>query len=137
MHTVAGIIVILIYVAEDDEFRPFHILSSRAHSCLKPQLLVRLRDENNEHYVRKLTFESHVRQVQRQKDELFLLHWDGKISLFLVNEILSDIPNDELLCRNIVETACSSDVPTWFCVQPNAVAYYAKDYIHLSEYSLQ
>lgn len=29
MHTVAGVIVILVYVAEDSEFRPFHILSTR------------------------------------------------------------------------------------------------------------
>ena len=41
MHTVAGIIVILVYVAEDSEFRSFHILSSRAFNHVRPQLQVK------------------------------------------------------------------------------------------------
>ena len=34
-----------VYVAADDEFRPFHILSTRAFSNLAPQLSVRARDD--------------------------------------------------------------------------------------------
>ncbi len=34
MHTVAGVIVILVYVAEDSEFRPFHVLSTRREIIL-------------------------------------------------------------------------------------------------------
>ena len=34
-----------VYVAADDEFRPFHILSTRAFSSLAPQLSVRARDD--------------------------------------------------------------------------------------------
>ena len=32
-------------MAADDEFRPFHILSTRAFSSLAPQLSVRARDD--------------------------------------------------------------------------------------------
>ncbi len=39
MHTVAGVIVILVYVAEDEEFRPFHILSTRQKKTLIPPSL--------------------------------------------------------------------------------------------------
>ncbi len=63
MHTTAGLIVVLVFVAEDGEFRPFHVLSSRAFNCLQPQIVVRMRDDGNEHHVRKITFESHLRQV--------------------------------------------------------------------------
>ena len=34
-----------VYVAADDEFRPFHILSTRAFSSLAPQVSVRARDD--------------------------------------------------------------------------------------------
>ena len=63
MHTVAGIIVVLVFVAEDAEFRPFHVLSSRAFNAVRPQLHVRMRDDGSEHFVRKLDLHSHVRQV--------------------------------------------------------------------------
>ena len=39
MHTVAGVIVILVYVAEDEEFRPFHILSTRQKKLSFPLIV--------------------------------------------------------------------------------------------------
>ncbi len=71
-------------------------------------------------FVRKINFDSHVRQVktetlycfpnsnltylfpqvQMEGDSLFLLHWDGRISLFSVEELLSARrANDELMTR--------------------------------------
>ncbi len=95
-------------------------------------------------------------------DSLFLLHWDGRISLFSVAEVLSQMPNDELLSRTLVhrgsgsmeKVACIishrickrkcfflnqsgwSQVPTWFCVRGNSVAFYHKSCAHLLEYKL-
>ena len=38
-------------------------------------------------------------QIQKEGDELYLLHWDGRITLFSVEEMLSQRPNDELMNR--------------------------------------
>ncbi|TRY67492.1 hypothetical protein TCAL_03751 [Tigriopus californicus] len=135
MHTVAGIITILIYVAEDSEFRPFHILSSRAFNCLRPQLTFRMRDDGNEHFIRRIDFNSHVRQVQSHGDEILLLHWNGQITMFSAKELLSQVPNDELLSRVLLEPNPKQDeIPTWFHGDENSFAYYNKSNVHIYEF---
>lgn len=77
-------------------------------------------------------------KVQKEGDELYLLHWDGKISLFSVKEMLSQRPNDELLNRTLVAKSDHDHdaLPTWFCVKNSAVSYYTQSRIHLLEYKL-
>lgn len=155
MHTVAGIIVALVYVAADDEFRPFHILSTRAFSSLAPQVSVRARDdalvngsddassngscdESDDRHVRKLCFASHVRQVQREADQLYFLHWDGSVTLMSAEELLDPrIPNESLLHRTLVESNSDEALrPTWFCVQSDSLAFYHGENVTLLEYKL-
>ena len=161
MHTVAGIIVMLIYVAEDCEFRPFHILSSRAFNSLQPQLVIRRRDDGNEHFVRKITFSSHVRQIRQidrrtnrnknnnnnnDEDEnenndehmLVLLHWSGEMTLFSADEILSPLGNAELIKRKLLSAEVEERKrPTWFCHAPkDGLAAYNRDTVTVFEYKL-
>ena len=41
-------------------------------------------------HVRALGFSSHVRQVQREADNLFILHWDGSVTLMSAKEVLDE-----------------------------------------------
>ena len=145
MHSTAGIIVALVYVAEDSEFRPFHILSSRAFNSLTPQVVVKTRDDGNEHFVRRITFASHVRQVRQivtNEEEgsamLALLHYNGELTLFSVDDILSTCGNEELATRKLLTAETEEQWrPTWFCpASDDGIAYYNADTCTILNYKL-
>ena len=57
--------------------------------------------------------------------------------MFSVEEMLSQMPNDELLSRTLVQKSPDESArATWFCVQDNSVAFYNGENVHMMEYKL-
>lgn len=62
------------------------------------------------------------------------------MNLFSANDLLSSLPNDELLSRkNILSERGERNRPTWFCMSTqdeNTIAYYNADHAHVLEFKL-
>ena len=79
-------------------------------------------------------------QVQAHDDALFLLHWDGQITMLSAEDVLSVKPNDEISRRTLWEGVSSGrgdmGVADWFCVKEDAVALYNGSRVHFMEFKL-